>query len=183
MYRYLAIANYEDVLSSRRAIGKWRAMPSQNATLRFYLWRRLSRLGQQIQPVHSSRIDAINITEVRDKAEGENADPQSDRPVDGVSGRAVVGCKEDALALIRRDAPMLTDFTTTCLTRRCWINRPNGAKCLPWTYHIAAAVRTCSCRVPRSGQAMVDLLAEYEKVGLQLDFGNCPIIYRCIWSI
>ncbi len=71
MYRYLAIANYEDRLSFQPVIGKWRAMPSQNAMAGFYLWRRLPRLGQQIQPVQQSRIDAINITEVRDKAEGE----------------------------------------------------------------------------------------------------------------
>ncbi len=140
MYRYLAIANYEDRLSSRQAIGKWRAMPSQNATVRFYLWRRLPRFGQQIQPVQSSRIDAINITEVRDKAEGEYADPQSDRPVDGVPRRVVVGGKDDALALIRRDAPMLTDFASTCSTPRCWINRPNGVKCLTRAHHVAAAV-------------------------------------------
>ena len=52
-------------------------------------------------------------------------------------------CKEDALALIRRDAPMLTDFTHNLLNRE-------------------------------RGQAMVDLLAEYEKVGLQLDCRELP---------
>ncbi len=42
--------------------------------------------------------------------------------------------------------------------------------------HVHAESRDC-------GQAMVDLLAEYEKVGLQLDCRELPIIYRCIWSI
>lgn len=60
-------------------------------------------------------------------------------------------CKEDALALIRRDAPMLTDFTHNLL------NAPLLDKQAEWcevfdqrAHHVAAAVRTCSCRVPRS---------------------------------
>lgn len=60
-------------------------------------------------------------------------------------------CKEDALALIRRDAPMLTDFTHNLL------NAPLLDKQAEWCevfdrgpHHVAAAVRTCSCRVPRS---------------------------------
>lgn len=49
-------------------------------------------------------------------------------------------CKDDALALIRRDAPMLTDFALDLLNARCWINRPNGVKCLT-----AGAPRRCCC--------------------------------------
>ncbi|HFS2276436.1 TPA: nitrate reductase molybdenum cofactor assembly chaperone [Escherichia coli] len=65
-------------------------------------------------------------------------------------------CKEDALALIRRDAPMLTDFTHNLL------NAP-----LLLFEHVHAESRD-------RGQAMVDLLAEYEKVGLQLDCRELP---------
>ncbi len=86
-------------------------------------------------------------------------------------------------ALIRRDAPMLTDFTHNLLNARCWINRPNGAKCLTAGALRPAAVRTCSCRVPRSRPGNGGLLAEYEKVGLQLDCRELPDYYRCIWSI
>ncbi|EPU2377483.1 nitrate reductase molybdenum cofactor assembly chaperone [Escherichia coli] len=64
-------------------------------------------------------------------------------------------CKEDALALIRRDAPMLTDFTHNLL------NAPLLFE------HVHAESRD-------RGQAMVDLLAEYEKVGLQLDCRELP---------
>ena len=53
------------VLLSRPAIGKWRAMPSQNATAA------VLPLATKFNLFNSSRIDAINITEVRDKAEGE----------------------------------------------------------------------------------------------------------------
>ncbi len=51
MYRYLAIANYEDRFVIPTSIGKWRAMPSQNAMAAVLPLGRLPRLGQQIQPV------------------------------------------------------------------------------------------------------------------------------------
>ncbi len=60
------------VLSSRRAIGKWRAMPSQNATLAVFTFGDgCHGSDSKLNLFNSSRIDAINITEVRDKAEGE----------------------------------------------------------------------------------------------------------------
>ncbi|ENL7258226.1 nitrate reductase molybdenum cofactor assembly chaperone [Escherichia coli] len=65
-------------------------------------------------------------------------------------------CKEDALALIRRDAPMLTDFTHNLLNASLLLFE-----------HVHAESRD-------RGQAMVDLLAEYEKVGLQLDCRELP---------
>ncbi|EFB6784026.1 nitrate reductase molybdenum cofactor assembly chaperone [Escherichia coli] len=64
-------------------------------------------------------------------------------------------CKDDALALIRRDAPMLTDFALDLL------NAPLLFE------HVHAESRD-------RGQAMVDLLAEYEKVGLQLNCRELP---------
>ncbi len=124
MYRYLAMPTMKTVLSFQPVIGKWRAMLRRTQWLRFYLWRRLPRLGHKFNLFNSSRIDAINITEVRAKRRANNADPQSDRPVDGVSDELLWECKEDALALIRRDAPCLRILPATCLTRRCWINRP-----------------------------------------------------------
>ncbi len=93
-------------------------------------------------------------------------------------------CKDDALALIRRDAPMLTDFALDLL------NAPLLDKQAEWC-EVFDRGRTTSLLLFEHvhaesrdrGQAMVDLLAEYEKVGLQLNCRNCPIIYRCIWSI
>ncbi|XNM59094.1 respiratory nitrate reductase 2 beta chain domain protein [Escherichia coli] len=71
MYRYLAIANYEDCFVIPRAIGKWRAMPSQNATAGgFTFGDGCHGSDSKFNLFNSSRIHAINITEVRDKAEG-----------------------------------------------------------------------------------------------------------------
>lgn len=39
-------------------------------------------------------------------------------------------CKDDALALVASDAPMLSDLARSCSMRRYWINKPNGAKSL-----------------------------------------------------
>lgn len=84
-------------------------------------------------------------------------------------------CKEDALALIRRDAPMLTDFTHNLL------NAPLLDKKAEWC-EVFDRGRTTSLLLFEHvhaesrdrGQAMVDLLAEYEKVGLQLDCRELP---------
>ncbi len=73
-------------------------------------------------------------------------------------------CKEDALALIRRDAPMLTDFTHNLL------NAPLLDKQAEWC-EVFDRGRTTSLLLFEHvhaesrdrGQAMVDLLAEYEK--------------------
>ena len=71
-------------------------------------------------------------------------------------------CKEDALALIRRDAPMLTDFTHNLL------NAPLLDKQAEWC-EVFDRGRTTSLLLFEHvhaesrdrGQAMVDLLAEY----------------------
>ncbi|WP_419772471.1 nitrate reductase molybdenum cofactor assembly chaperone [Escherichia coli] len=84
-------------------------------------------------------------------------------------------CKEDALALIRSDAPMLTDFTHNLL------NAPLLDKQAEWC-EVFDRGRTTSLLLFEHvhaesrdrGQAMVDLLAEYEKVGLQLDCRELP---------
>ncbi len=84
-------------------------------------------------------------------------------------------CKDDALALIRRDAPMLTDFTCDLL------NAPLLDKQAEWC-EVFDRGRTTSLLLFEHvhaesrdrGQAMVDLLAEYEKVGLQLDCRELP---------
>lgn len=93
-------------------------------------------------------------------------------------------CKEDALALIRRDAPMLTDFTHNLL------NAPLLDKQAEWC-EVFDRGRTTSLLLFEHvhaesrdrGRAMVDLLAEYERSACSWIVGNCPIIYRCIWSI
>lgn len=84
-------------------------------------------------------------------------------------------CKEDALALIRRDAPMLTDFTRNLL------NAPLLDKQAEWC-EVFDRGRTTSLLLFEHvhaesrdrGQAMVDLLAEYEKVDLQLNCRELP---------
>lgn len=91
-------------------------------------------------------------------------------------------CKEDALALIRRDAPMLTDFTRNLL------NAPLLDKQAEWC-EVFDRGRTTSLLLFEHvhaesrdrGRAMVDLLAEYERSACSWIVGNCPIIYRCIW--
>ncbi len=92
MYRYLAIANYEDrfvIPTSHREMAR-DAFPERNGC-GFTFGDGCHGSDTKFNLFNSSRIDAINITEVRDKAEGNNANPQSDWPVDGVSGRRVVG--------------------------------------------------------------------------------------------
>ena len=60
------------VLSSRQAIGKWRAMPSEERNgCGFTFGDGCHGSDSKFNLFNSSRIDAINITEVRDKAEGE----------------------------------------------------------------------------------------------------------------
>ncbi len=60
------------VLSFQPVIGKWRAMPSQNAMAAVLpLATGCHGSDSKFNLFNSSRIDAINITEVRDKAEGE----------------------------------------------------------------------------------------------------------------
>lgn len=84
-------------------------------------------------------------------------------------------CKDDALALIRRDAPMLTDFALDLL------NAPLLDKQAEWC-EVFDRGRTTSLLLFEHvhaesrdrGQAMVDLLAEYEKVGLQLNCRELP---------
>lgn len=58
--------------------------------------------------------------------------------------------------------------------RRYWINKPNGAK-----YSTGVGPPLCCCLSmctpsPVTGAAMVDLLAQYEKVGLQLNCRELP---------
>ena len=84
-------------------------------------------------------------------------------------------CKDDALALIRRDAPMLTDFTCDLL------NAPLLDKQAEWC-EVFDRGRTTSLLLFEHvhaesrdrGQAMVDLLAQYEQHGLQLNSRELP---------
>lgn len=84
-------------------------------------------------------------------------------------------CKDDALALVRHDAPMLTDFTETLLSAPlldkqaewCEVFDRGRATSLLLFEHVHAESRD-------RGQAMVDLLAQYEKVGLQLNCRELP---------
>ncbi|STP20017.1 respiratory nitrate reductase 2 subunit delta [Escherichia coli] len=93
-------------------------------------------------------------------------------------------CKEDALALIRRDAPILTDFTRNLL------NAPLLDKQAEWC-EVFDRGRTTSLLLFEHvhaesrdrGQAMVDLLAEYEKVGLQLNCRELPRLSTAVSGV
>ena len=92
-------------------------------------------------------------------------------------------CKEDALALIRRDAPMLTDFTHNLLNAPlldkqaewCEVFDRGRTTSLLLFEHVHAESRdrggqwwTCWRSMKRSACSWI--------------VGNCPIT-RCIWSI
>lgn len=92
-------------------------------------------------------------------------------------------CKEDALALIRRDAPMLTDFTRNLLNAPlldkqaewCEVFDRGRTTSLLLFEHVHAESRdrggqwwTCWRSMKRSACSWI--------------VENCPIIYRCIWS-
>lgn len=93
-------------------------------------------------------------------------------------------CKDDALALVRHDAPMLTDFTETLLSAPlldkqaewCEVFDRGRATSLLLFEHVHAESRD-------RGQAMVDLLAQYEKWDYNSTVANCRTICRCIWNI
>ena len=84
-------------------------------------------------------------------------------------------CKEEVLAMVRHDAPMLNDFATEMLNAPlldkqaewCEVFDRGRATSLLLFEHVHAESRD-------RGQAMVDLLAQYEKAGLQLDCRELP---------
>ena len=65
-------------------------------------------------------------------------------------------CKDEVLSMVRHDAPVLDDFAAEML------NAPLLDKQAEW------------CEVFDRGQAMVDLLAQYEKAGLVLNCRELP---------
>lgn len=78
-------------------------------------------------------------------------------------------CRDEALVLIQHDAPMLADFTRELLyaplldkqAEWCEVFDRGRATSLLLFEHVHAESRD-------RGQAMVDLLSQYETVGLQL---------------
>lgn len=58
--------------------------------------------------------------------------------------------------------------------RRYWINKPNGAKSLTGVGPPHCCCLSMCTPSPVTGAAMVDLLAQYEKVGLQLNCRELP---------
>ena len=84
-------------------------------------------------------------------------------------------CKDDALALIRRDAPMLTDFALDLL------NAPLLDKQAEWC-EVFDRGRTTSLLLFEHvhaesrdrGQAMVELMNQYEQAGLHIDCRELP---------
>lgn len=92
-------------------------------------------------------------------------------------------CKDEALALVASDAPMLTEFSQGLLNAPlldkqaewCEIFDRGRATSLLLFEHVHAESRD-------RGQAMVDLLAQYERSDCSSTAANCRIICRCIWS-
>ena len=84
-------------------------------------------------------------------------------------------CKEEVLSMVRRDAPLLDDFAAAMLNAPlldkqaewCEVFDRGRATSLLLFEHVHAESRD-------RGQAMVDLLAQYEKAGLQLDCRELP---------
>ena len=84
-------------------------------------------------------------------------------------------CKEEVLSMVRHDAPMLNDFVAEMLNdplldkqaEWCEVFDRGRATSLLLFEHVHAESRD-------RGQAMVDLLAQYEKAGLQLDCRELP---------
>lgn len=93
-------------------------------------------------------------------------------------------CKDDALALVASDAPMLSEFTRELLNAPlldkqaewCEVFDRGRATSLLLFEHVHAESRD-------RGQAMVDLLAQYERSGYSSPVVSCRITCRCIWSI
>ena len=84
-------------------------------------------------------------------------------------------CKEEVLSMVRHDAPMLTAFVAEMLNdplldkqaEWCEVFDRGRATSLLLFEHVHAESRD-------RGQAMGDLLAQYEKAGLQLDCRELP---------
>ena len=84
-------------------------------------------------------------------------------------------CKEEVLAMVRHDAPMLNDFVAEMLNdplldkqaEWCEVFDRGRATSLLLFEHVHAESRD-------RGQAMVDLMAQYERHGLQLDSRELP---------
>lgn len=84
-------------------------------------------------------------------------------------------CKEEVLAMVRHDAPMLNDFAAEMLNAPlldkqaewCEVFDRGRATSLLLFEHVHAESRD-------RGQAMVDLLAQYEKAGLVLNCRELP---------
>ena len=86
-------------------------------------------------------------------------------------------CKEEVLAMVRHDAPMLNDFAAEMLNAPlldkqaewCEVFDRGRATSLLLFEHVHAESRD-------RGQAMVDLLAQYEKAGLVLNCRELPAV-------
>ena len=84
-------------------------------------------------------------------------------------------CKEEVLSMVRHDAPLLDDFAAAMLNAPlldkqaewCEVFDRGRATSLLLFEHVHAESRD-------RGQAMVDLLAQYEKAGLVLDCRELP---------
>ena len=91
--------------------------------------------------------------------------------------------REEALSLIEQDAPMLLSFARQHLSAPlldkqaewCEVFERGRATSLLLFEHVHAESRD-------RGQAMVDLMGQYEKPGYSSTAANCRTICRSIWS-
>jgi hypothetical protein len=91
--------------------------------------------------------------------------------------------RDEALALVRADAPALLPFVESLLAAPlldrqaewCEVFDRGRATSLLLFEHVHAESRD-------RGQAMVDLMNQYEQAGLHSTAASCLTICRCIWS-
>ncbi|STJ11482.1 Respiratory nitrate reductase 2 beta chain [Escherichia coli] len=177
MYRYLAIANYEDrFVISNQSSGNGGRCLSQNAMAAVLPLATVATARTANSTCSTVAVSMPSTSpKYATKRRANNADPQVIGLLMEYPDELLWECKEDALALIRRDAPMLTDFTRNLLNAPLLDKQADGAKCLT----VDVPHRCCCSNMFMPSPAIAarqwfDLLAEYEKVGLQLDCRELP---------
>lgn len=93
-------------------------------------------------------------------------------------------CKDDALALVASDAPMLTEFSQDCSMRHCWINKRNGAKSLTGAGPpLCCCLSTCTPSPVTGVRRWLICWRSMKRSGYSSTAANYRITCRCIWSI
>ncbi len=185
MYRYLAIANYEDrfvIPTSHRELAE-DAFPERNGCGFTF------GDGCHGQIRNSTCLTAGGSTPSTSAAcvsmgRASDADPESDRSAAGVPRRVTVGEPRRRPGADQGRCPSLTPFVGELLTAPlldrqaewCEVFERGRATSLLLFEHVHAESRD-------RGQAMVDLMNQYQQAVCRSIVASCPTICRCIWSI